>query len=514
MMKGHEIFRKTLQELKLGVVFGNPGSTEIPMLRGVDDYVLTLHDSLAVGMADGYAQYRGRPSIVNLHSMPGVANSMAFIHTARQNRSPVIVTAGQQDTRHAYYEPLLWHDLQSLAGGAVKYSYEMKGAEDIEKTLKRAYSISMEPPMGPVFLSFPMDVMDQDAEYSSFPYSIPNTSFIDMEAVEYVLKRIGESKSPAVVLGSEIDAYGLHDVAEEFVEFFGAPAYGEPFASRSPIRSRSTRYAGDLVPATSPINMSLLRHDLVLNFGGDMMMYPYLPSRLLPGKKIIDISLSPSYKQGEYIRSNPGLFMRELIKRAGRSGDFRRGEDLSVRGEAAREKKKLGPSYVLAKAKKFFNGYTIVDEAISSSPLVRSILGYTDRSYFTAKTGQLGWGLPAAAGIAMENKKALEIVGDGALMYTVQTLWTISNYNLPVKVLVLNNEGYSILKSFSKSFYPSVENAPYFSFRNDIRAISESFGVPSRVADQSLKDLEWLSEGNGPKLLVVNVSKITPNLFP
>ncbi len=513
-MKGHEIFRKTLEDLKLDVIFGNPGSTEIPMLRGVDNYILTLHDSIAVGMADGYAQYLGRPSVVNLHTMPGVANSMAFIHTARQNRSPVIVTAGQQDTRHAYYEPLLWHDLQKLVGDAVKYSYEMKSADDIEKAVKKAYSISLEPPMGPVFLSFPMDVMDQDSQYSDFPHSIPNTSFIDHDAVEYVLTRIGESKSPAVILGSEVDAYGLHDLVEEFVESFGAPAYAEPFASRAPIRSRSTRYAGDLVPATSPINMSLLSHDLILNFGGDMMMYPYLPSRLLPGKNIINISLAPSYRQGEYIRSNPGLFMRELAKRAGKAGDFRRKENISLKGESARDRRNLGPSFVLAKARKFFTGYTIVDEAISSSPLVRSILGYSDRSYFTAKTGQLGWGLPAAAGIAMGNRKVLEIVGDGALMYTVQTLWTISSYNLPVKVLVLNNEGYSILKSFSKSFYPSVENVPYFSFRTDIKAISESFGVPARVADPSLTDMEWLSEGEGPKLLVVNVSKTTPSLFP
>ncbi|AKA49481.1 benzoylformate decarboxylase [uncultured archaeon] len=513
-MKGYEIFREALRELKLGPVFGNPGSTEIPMLRGVDDYILTLHDSLAVGMADGYAQFSGRPALVNLHAMPGVANSMAFIHTARQNHSPVIITAGQQDTRHAYYEPLLWHDLQSLVGDAAKYSYEVKSAEDIEKAMKRAYSISLEPPMGPVFLSFPMDVMDLEADYNRAGYSVPNTSLVDSDAVEYVLRCISESRSPAVIMGGELDEYGMLDKAEHFANRFGCQVFAEPFASRAPFRSSNERFSGDLAPATSSINMSLLSHDLILNFGGDLTMYPYLPSRLLPGKKIITVSLSPSYRHGEYITSNPGLFMEALENRVGKIGNYRRESDLSGRSAAAREKKSMGASYVIAKARNSFSRHVIVDEAISSSPLVRSTMGYRDKSYFTAKSGQLGWGLPAAAGISLHSPKVLEIVGDGALMYTIQTLWTISHYNLPVKILVLNNEGYTILKSFSRSFYPGVENAPYFTFRNDISSISESFGVPSRIADKDLRELDWLAEGSGPKLLVANVSKDIPALFP
>ena len=100
------------------------------------------------------------------------------------------------------------------------------------------------------------------------------------------------------------------------------------------------------------------------------------------------------------------------------------------------------------------SGHVIVDEAISSSLLVRKHMGYSQRSYFTAKSGQLGWGMPAAAGISLKVPRVLQIVGDGSIMYTIQTLWTISNYNLPVKILVLDNGGYTILKSFSASFYP------------------------------------------------------------
>ncbi|MDH2902124.1 MAG: thiamine pyrophosphate-binding protein, partial [archaeon] len=106
-------------------VFGNPGTTEMPMLQSVDRYFLTLHDSIAVSMADGYSLYELIPSTVNLHAMPGVGNSMAFIHTAALNRSPVVITSGQQDTRHEVHAPLLYGDLVSLVSHSVKSAYEI-----------------------------------------------------------------------------------------------------------------------------------------------------------------------------------------------------------------------------------------------------------------------------------------------------------------------------------------------------------------------------------------------------
>ena len=512
-MKGYEIFRKTIEELKLSPMFGNPGSTEIPILRGVGDYVLTLHDSISVGMADGLAQYSGRPAIANLHTLPGVANSMSFIHTARLNHSPIIVTSGQQDSRHAFYEPLLWHDLQSLVGNAVKYFYEVKNGEDIERVMKRAYSISMEPPAGPVFVSFPMDVVDEDAEYRNLPYSVPNTELIDHGAVEKVLQLIMQASNPALIAGAEVDQFNANEELEKFASILGIPVYTEPLSNRAGFNSESMQNAGDLPPATTAINLALIKHDLILNFGGEFTLYPYLPSPLLPGKKVVTVTMTPSYRFGEYITGNPKLFLMELNKSAEKKGDFVKSPDNSLTNLIARERRVMGASYLLQKAKKEFSGHIIVDEAISSSLLVRKHMGYSPRSYFTAKSGQLGWGMPAAAGISLKVPRVLEIVGDGSIMYTIQTLWTISNYNLPVKILVLDNGGYTILKSFSASFYPGLEKAPYLTFSNNILKIAESFGVESREADPDLNELKWLSQGDSPKLLVAKVPKTIPKLF-
>lgn len=513
-MKGHEIFHKTIDELKLGPIFGNPGTTEIPMLRGTRDYVLTMHDSISVGMADGYAQYSGKPSVVNLHTLPGVANSMAFIHTAKANHSPVIITSGQQDNRHAFYEPLLWHDLSDLVGNAVKYRYEVRNADDIERALKRAYAISLEPPAGPVFISFPMDVMDQESEYASVHYSQPNLDILDVGSVAYVADLISKAANPAIIAGAEMDALDAFGDLGALADKLGIPVYGEPLSSRGTFDSDSRRFAGDLLPASTSINLTLLKHDLVLNFGGDFTLYPYLPSPLLPGKKVVTITLSPTYRFGEYIQSNPKLFLKELLRSVNGNWGYSRPEEPNQNSVIARERRVMGLNYVLNKAKRVFRGHVIIDEAISSSPLVRKIMGYSPKSYFTAKSGQLGWGLPAAAGISMLRPDVLQIVGDGSLMYTVQTLWSISQYNLPVKVLVLNNEGYTILKSFSTSFYPGLEKSPFFTFRNDIVKIAESFGVQARQADPDLREMEWLREGNSAKVLVANVPKSIPKLFP
>lgn len=512
-MKGYEIFNRAAVDLGLNQIFGNPGSTEIPMLRGVSDYVLTLHDSISVGMADGYAQYSGKPSLVNLHTLPGVANSMAFIHTARMNRSPVIITSGQQDSRHAYYEPLLWHDLKSLVGTGVKFSYEVKSSEDIERAMKRAYAISLEPPSGPVFLSFPMEVMDQESPYSELDYSVPNLMLLNSEEVGRISDLIAKAKNPAFVAGSELDQYDAIGELEQLSKHLGVPVFSEPLASRATFNSDSENFAGELPPATTAINMALLQYDLIVNFGGEFTLYPYLPSPLLPGKKIITVSMSPAFKQGEYVISNPKLFLQALLQMAKGKWNFRKPENQGNPGIIAREKRIMGVNYVLQKARRLFAGYAIVDEAISSSLLVRKNIGYSPKSYFTAKSGQLGWGLPAAAGISLLRDKVLEIVGDGSLMYTIQALWTVSKYKLPVKILVLNNEGYTILKSFSSSFYPGVENSDFLSFSYNITGVAESLGVESRIADAELKELEWLAQGNEAKLLVANVPKAVPRLF-
>ncbi len=512
-MKGFEIFAESLNKLGIEKIFGNPGTTEIPMLRGIKDYVLTLHDSISLGMADGLSQISRKPALCNLHTLPGLGNSMAFLHTASANRSPVIVTAGQQDYRHIFYDPILSGDLTGLVSNFVKYRFEIKNTADIYRSLKRAYQVAMTPPMGPVFLSFPMNMMDQDYEEFFEEFSGVNHSYVNHEAVTEIADEINQSRNPAIVFGSEIDLYGAFNEAVEFAHRIGCPVYGEPLSSRGCYPTDDSQFAGDLLPASALINIRFASNDLILIIGGDMTLYPYTPSPLLAGKKVIAVGTDTSGRIGTGYVMNPKLFLREAVKLVKHKSSFTRQTDFAARTATAMASKRMEPLYVMSRIRKIFEDHTIVDESISASQILRAVIGYRPDSYFTAKTGQLGWALPAASGISTFRKKVLCILGDGSFMYTLQTLWTIRKYNLPVKVVILNNGGYMILRSFAKSYYPDMENREFLMPEMDIPKLVESFHIPVEIGDPKLENLEWLHTGEEPKVLVVNSRFDIPKMF-
>ena len=512
-MKGWESFKASLESLELKPVFGNPGSTELPMLRGIEKYVLTLHDGLAVGMADGYSRVTGRSSVVNLHTLPGVANATAFIHTARMNRSPMVITAGQQDSRHAYLEPLLYHDLISLAGDSVKFKYEIKHASEIPNVLRRAKAIAETPPMGPVFLSFPMDVMDEEGSDSLPLPDKVNYNLLDREAVSEIAGIFNDARNPCIVVGSEIDVFGAHDAIRQFMQKAGCPVYAEPLSSRSPCDSSIPQFAGELPPASTLINLKLIQHDLILFVGGEITLYPYLPSPLLEGKKITMVGMSPSRRIGTSYAMNPKLFLENILPMINKKGNFTAPPAGSDASRLVREKKRMSAYYVLRKAARIFTDYVLFDESISATLLTRELFGYRESSFFTASGGQLGWALPAGMGASLAGKKVLVIIGDGSFMYSVQSLWTAVKYSLPIKILVLNNRSYNVLRSFSMSFYPDVQNRDFLKPDLPLTGVSEGFGIETRTAGPDLNDLDWLREGENPKVLIVNTDQEVPKLF-
>ena len=512
-MKGHEVFAKTLGDLGVFGVFGNPGTTEIPMLQSVKRYFLTLHDSIAVSMADGYSLHSLDPSVVNLHTMPGVGNSMAFIRTAKMNRSPVIVTSGQQDTRHSVHEPLLSGDLVGLVGDSVKWAYELKNPSDVQVALKKATEIAMTPPMGPVFLSIPMDYMEDDLGYSPASYSRRGYESVDLVVTSEIAERFERASNPALVFGYEVDAFQAHDEAKAAAQACGCQVFVEPLTHRASFDSESEQFAGDLTPASTLLQMQLAQNDLVLFVGGSVLLYPYSPTPLLNGKQAIFVGFDAGHGIGDSYVMNPKSFLREFAKVVRKNRGFRRKRDISLPGKVARAKPRMGVDFVLAEVKRRFEGYTIVDESVSYSTKLREILGYSRGHYFFAKTGALGWGLGAAMGLALHDRNVLEVVGEGAFMYTVQGLWTMRRYDLPVRVLVLNNGGYNILRSYSKSYHPSMEEADFFKPEINVERVARGFGVDAETADGDLSMLDWLKEGEGPRVLTVNMDRTVERLF-
>jgi benzoylformate decarboxylase len=501
-------------------IFGNPGTTELPFLEGLHQrYYLTLHDSIAAGAADGLAQATGSVAVANLHAAPGLGNSIGFIDTARRNRSPVLFAVGQQDLRHTEYEPLLQGDFERMVAGLVKYSHEVQSAAEIGPSIDQAFRRAMEPPRGPVLLSLPMDVMESTGLASP---TLDTSATPLSEPVEAVAERLASASNPAIVAGYEVD---IDDAFGELVQTavkLGAPVFAEPLCSRAPVALPFASFAGDLLPASALVDSALGDYDLILLVGADLTLYPYTPAPLLPGKDIVYIGSDPTVAKKLHATHAWGSVKNQLTRllpllRQG-TRSFRKQADFGRANRVARAAPTLGGTYVLDAAARCFADHTIVDEAVSLTPTLKSLDVYHGHlSYFASRSGQLGWGLAASIGLGLRLPKILAVIGDGALQYSIQALWTLARYRIPVKILVVNNESYAILRSYSRVFHPELTNADYLQVPNvDVVGLARAYGIPAETVGMATAldpALHRLRDESGPALLDVRIDRAVPKLF-
>ena len=501
-------------------IFGNPGTTELPFLDGVRQrYILTLHDSIAAAAADGLAQVSGAVAVANLHAAPGLGNSIAFIDTARRNRSPVLITVGQQDRRQVEYEPLLQGNFEQMVAGLVKYSHEVASPSEVGPTLELAFQHALEFPRGPVLVSLPMDVMELEASPGETSVALPSNS---SESPDGIAELLNAASNPAIVAGYEVDVFDAIGELAQLARTLGAPVYAEPLCSRAPVALPFDNFAGDLLPASAMIDAVLSDHDLVLLVGADLTLYPYTAAPLLGGKQLAYLGSDPSVPRKLHAVHTLGDVKQglnrllPLVKPTGRS--FRRPTDFGRANRVARAAPVLGGIYVLDAAARIFSDHAVVDEAVSLTPTLKSLPFYRGHlSYFGSRSGQLGWGLAASIGLGLRLPKVLAVVGDGALQYSIQSLWSLVRHQLPVKILVLNNRSYAILRSYSKAFHARLTDAEYLKVPGiDVEGLAKGYGVSARSVDRSQEldeQLRWLHESPGPALLNVAIDPAVPDLF-
>jgi len=215
-------------------IFGNPGSTELPFLRDMPAdfrYVLALHERVAIGMGLGYALGTGKAAFVNVHSIASVGNGLSSLVDAFYCHTPLVVTTGQQDRRQIFAEPFLTSRAVEVVKPYVKWAYEPLRAEDVPAAIVRGFHLAMQPPMGPVFLSIPMD----DWTHECRPVSareVHQTVLPDPAALEAVVRALNSSKKPAIVAGAQIEKDGGWDDVVALAEHLHADAYQQPLASR------------------------------------------------------------------------------------------------------------------------------------------------------------------------------------------------------------------------------------------------------------------------------------------
>ena len=292
-----EVTYQVLRDFGTNLIFGNPGSTELPFLRDMPPdfkYVLGLHERAAAGMALGYAMAAGKAAFVNLHSIASAGNGLSAVVDAFYCHAPLVITTGQQDRRHILAEPFLASRAVEVVKPYVKWAYEPMRPEDVPSVIARGYYLAMQPPMGPVFISIPMDDWTHECEPVAVR-KVTNTVLAATAALDEVVAALDASKNAAIVVGSQIEEdRGWHEVVA-LAEHLNVDVYQQPIPSRWTFPRSHPQFRGGLLPAQKPLADQLAGYDTVLVLGAPVFLYyAYVPGATVrPGTKLFHITNSP-----------------------------------------------------------------------------------------------------------------------------------------------------------------------------------------------------------------------------
>ncbi len=465
-----EAVLKLLRDLDIRTVFGNPGSTELPMFRAFPDdfrYVLGLQESVVVGMADGYAQARHNAAIVNLHSAVGVGHAMGNIFTAFKNQTPLIVTAGQQSRSILPFDPFLSATQSTeLPRPYVKWSCEPARAQDVPLALARAYHIAMQPPRGPVFVSIPADDWEQPTEWVA-TRQVSRRLAGDPEHLARFAAQLNAAHRPAIVVGPGVDRDQAVDMLVTLAEKHEASVYVAPMSARCSFPERHALFKGFLPAMRERIVEKLRGHDLVLVLGAPAFSYhiegagPHVPE----GCQLLQIVDDPNQAAwtpvGDSLVSSLDTAVQTLLTAAAPCAERESQASTTPRvlPSVPVEQPMSVPLVLQALGTLLGPDDVVYEEAPGSRSEIQAHLPMRGaESFYTMASGGLGHGMPAAVGMALARRemkkpgRVIALIGDGSSMYSIQALYSAMLEKLPMTFLILNNGKYRALQDFAGVF--------------------------------------------------------------
>ncbi len=458
-----------MRRLGMTSVFANPGSTELPMFRDFPQdfrYVLGLQEATVVGMADGFAQATRNASFVNLHSAAGVGNAMGNIFTAYRNRTPIVLTAGQQARSVLPFDPYLAStQATELPKPYVKWSIEPARAEDVPQAIARAYYIAMMPPRGPVLVSIPVDDWDRPAKLIA-PRLVSTQVRPQPSLIDAIGTALDASERPAIIVGGAVDRDGAWDQVVALAERHNARVWVAPMSGRCSFPEDHRLFAGFLPAMREKIVALLDGHDMLLALGAPVFTYhvegagPHVPEGASVFQIIDDPDTASWTPVGTTAVGSIRLGVEDLLARPARSSrPAPAARPAQVPVEPSSPMTAAFALQTLAEVRSPED--IIVEEAPSTRPVIQRYLPITrSETFFTMDSGGLGYGMPAAVGVALAKPSArvIGLIGDGSSLYSIQALWTAAQLKLPITFVILNNRRYAALQEFAPVFGFSPED--------------------------------------------------------
>ncbi|SEH92296.1 benzoylformate decarboxylase [Mycolicibacterium rutilum] len=529
----HDVTFDLLRKLGVTTVFGNPGSTEQTFLQNFPDdfeYVLALQEASAVAMADAFTQATGKPALVNLHTAAGTGNGMGSLVAAYRANTPLIITAGQQTREMSIVDPYLNNpDATEMPKPWVKWSYEPARAEDVPAAFMQAYAMAMQEPKGPVFLSIPLDDWDKPALGPAVVRTVSNRVAPDAQRLAEFAERISAAQRPMLVLGPEVDRAGGWDAGIAFAEKLRAPVYGSALSDRVSFPEDHPLYAGPLGMTIADVENQVRGHDLVIVIGAQVFRYyPYVPGEYLPeGSELLQITSDPHMAGiapvGDSLVGDVSVALTQLTDL------IRVPADREPPGPLVRNRQSEGPVQAPMSSNAVYETLStvkpddaaVVMESTSTMPDLFNWLPTTrSGSFYATGSGGIGWGLPAAVGLALGDRARgvdrtiVATIGDGSFQYSIQALWTAAQHKLPIVFVVLRNGEYAILKSFA--LLEKTPNVPALDLPGlDIASVAAGFGcraVNVDSTDMLADEFKTALEADGPTVLVVPTVPQLPRL--
>jgi benzoylformate decarboxylase len=513
------------RELGLTTWFGNPGSTEIPLLADIPDgieYLLALHENAAVGIAAGHALATGRPALVSLHTAAGLGNAVNALASARVNRTPLVVLVGQQDRRHIAFEPFLTGRLEGMAGDYPVATHMPLRPQDVPGAIARAYHEAATG-SGPAIVIVPMGdwsaAMDDTA--LAAPAICRSATGVAAADVVPIARLLDAARSPVLVTGAAASDRVTWDALTALAGRLGCPVWQEPFTGRPGFPQDHPGFAGFLPAGRAALRDTLAAHDVVLVVGaGVLRQYHYEPGPLFAdGTAVAVITADPAEAHRSPARfaliaplaaacaqlagavaarpahGPPG---RAQPPEAEPQPGAPRGLGLSARDVLGVLAARIDPDTI------------VVEETPSSRELLQEMLPATDPlGYVGAAMGNLGFALPEAIGLRLAHpaRPVLAVLGDGSAIYGIQALWTAAHYGVGVLFIVLANSRYGVMDRLASQ----QGKAPWPGFPEvHVARLADGFGCPAdsvatldglvEIMDQVIPTLRTRSEP-----LLVNV---------
>ena len=548
--RGSGLLLEILESEGVKYIFGNPGTTELALIDALLEapairYILALQEASAVAMADGYAQAARTPGFINLHTAGGLGHGMGNLLNASVSQTPLVVTAGQQDSRHTITDPLLFGDLVAIARPAVKWAHEVAHADQLPVLVRRAFHDAQAAPTGPVFLSLPMDVME---EMSSVGIGEP--SIIDRRPVAGSLQILAghlTGIAPGrllIIAGDEVHFSNAAAEVAILAETLGAPVFCSSWPSHIPFPTSHPLWSGKMPHNGGEIAGLLGGYDAVFALGGKSLITVLYTegSAVPPGCAVFQMTadvrdLGRTYSTklsvvgdirdslralNPLVQSGAAPTEAARAMQVRRAGDRQRAQRAGLEARAASQWNAplITPLVAAHEAMRAIGpDIPIVDEAVATSQYVRDFLkSPSSQQYSFTRGGALGWGMPAAVGasLGLDRRPVVSLAGDGAALYSPQALWSAAHEELPVTFVVMNNREYNVLKNFMRSRpgYNSARTNRFIAMdiENpvvDFQALARAMGVAARrivKASDIAPAIEASIASGKPNLLEIVIS--------